>query len=119
MASYAGRLANYNKAHPGANKPFIGTVMPGYDDLKVRGGHQRDRANGDYYRGTWQTVIDRNAEAVILTSFNEFYEGSHIEPSANYGDLYLRLTKELSDRYHSGQPAPPPPPQPQPGNCRF
>ncbi len=112
MASYAGRLANYNKAHPGANKPFIGTVMPGYDDLKVRGGHQRDRANGDYYRGTWQTVIDRNAEAVILTSFNEFYEGSHIEPSANYGDLYLRLTKELSDRYHSA-PAQVPAPAPQ------
>jgi hypothetical protein len=114
MASYAGRLANYNKSR-GANKPFIGTVMPGYDDIKVRGGHRRDRANGDYYRGTWQTAIDRNAAAVVLTSFNEFFEGSHIEPSEQYGDLYLRLTKEWSDRYRAGQPAP----APAPGNCRM
>ncbi len=116
MASYAGRLANYNQAHPGANKPFIGTVMPGYDDIKVRNGHRRDRANGNYYRGTWQTVIDRNAEAVILTSFNEFFEGSHIEPSEQYGDLYLRLTKELSDRYHTAPAAPPA--SPDNGPCR-
>jgi hypothetical protein len=119
MASYAGRLNTYNQSHPDANKPFIGTVMPGYNDLKVRGGHARDRANGDYYRGTWQTVIDRNAAAVVLTSWNEFFEGSHIEPSEQYGDLYLRLTKEWSDKYHSGQGATPPPTSPpQSGRCR-
>jgi hypothetical protein len=116
MASYAGRLDRYNQSH-GAGKPFIATVMPGYDDLKVRGGHRRDRANGDYYRGTWQTAIDRNAAAVVLTSFNEFFEGSHIEPSEQYGDTYLRLTKEGSDRFHSGQPAPAP--APAPSNCRL
>jgi hypothetical protein len=116
MASYAGRLDAYNRDHPGANKPFIATAMPGYDDIKVRNGHRRDRANGDYYRGTWQTAIDRNAAAVVLTSFNEFFEGSHIEPSEQYGDLYLRLTKELTDKFQSGQPAAPPP---QPGGpCR-
>ncbi len=117
MASYAGRLNRYNQAH-GSSKPFIATVMPGYDDIKVRNGHRRDRANGDYYRGTWQAAIDRNASAVILTSFNEFFEGSHIEPSEQYGDLYLRLTKELSDRYRSGQSAPAPAPAPAAGNCR-
>jgi hypothetical protein len=115
MASYAGRLARYNQDH-GANKPFIGTVMPGYDDIKIRNGHRRDRANGDYYRGTWQTAIDRNAAAVVVTSWNEFFEGSHIEPGEQYGDLYLRLTKELSDRYHAGQATAA---APMPGNCRF
>jgi glycosyl hydrolase family 99 len=116
MASYAGRLDRYNQSHPGANKPFVATAMPGYDDIKIRNGHRKDRANGDYYRGTWQTAIDRNAAAVVLTSWNEFFEGSHIEPSEQYGDLYLRLTKEWSDKYHSGQPAPAP--APAPSNCR-
>jgi hypothetical protein len=111
MASYARRLDSYNQSR-GTQRPFVGTVMPGYNDLKVRGGHARDRANGDYYRGTWQTAIDRNAAAVVLTSFNEFFEGSHIEPSEQYGDFYLRLTRELSDRYHSG------PPTAAPSNCR-
>jgi Glycosyl hydrolase family 99 len=115
MASYAGRLDRYNRDHPGANKPFIATTMPGYDDIKIRNGHRKDRANGDYYRGTWQTAIDRSAAAVVLTSFNEFYEGSYIEPSEQYGDLYLRLTKEWSDKYHNGQATAP---QQLGGPCR-
>ncbi|MFO7169737.1 MAG: hypothetical protein DIU80_017080 [Chloroflexota bacterium] len=120
MASYAARLNSYNQSR-GAQRPFIATVMPGYNDLKVRGGHARDRQNGEYYRATWQTAIDRNADAVIITSFNEFKEGSHIEPSEQYGDLYLRLTKELSDRYRAAAAAPPPAPAPAPApgaRCR-
>ena len=114
MASYARRLAGFNAAR-GEGRPFVGTVMPGYDDLRVRpDGHRRDRADGAYYRGTWQTVIDRNADAVVLTSFNEFFEGSYIEPSERYGDLYLRLTREGSDRYRGAQPPAPPPA----GPCR-
>jgi hypothetical protein len=114
MASYARRLEQFNSANR-TNRPFVATVMPGYDDLKVRNGHARDRDNGNYYRGTWQTAIDRNAAAVVLTSFNEFFEGSHIEPSERYGDLYLRLTSELSAKFRAevGQTIAPPP-----GRCR-
>jgi hypothetical protein len=114
MASYARRLEQFNSAN-GANRPFVATVMPGYNDLKVRNGHAREREDGNYYRGTWQTAIDRNAAAVVLTSFNEFFEGSHIEPSERYGDLYLRLTGELSAKFRAevGQPI-----APQPGRCR-
>ncbi|MGB9634359.1 MAG: glycoside hydrolase family 99-like domain-containing protein, partial [Chloroflexaceae bacterium] len=117
MASYGSRLEQWNRAN-GQNRPFVATVMPGYDDLRIRGGHARDRQNGEYYRSTWQTAIERNAQAVVLTSFNEFYEGSHIEPSEQYGDLYLRLTRELSDRFRreAGQAAPPP--EPAPANCQ-
>ena len=32
---------------------------------------------------------------VVITSFNEWLEGSHIEPSVRYGDFYLNLTREL------------------------
>jgi hypothetical protein len=108
MRSYGRRLDEYN-ARTGQSRPFVATVMPGYDDLRYRGGHARDRQGGDYYRGTWQTAIDRNAQAVVLTSFNEYFEGTHIEPSERYGDLYLRLTKELSDsfRAQAGRAAPP------------
>ncbi len=114
MASYERRLNDYNTRN-GQSRPFIATVMPGYDDLKIRNGHRRDRENGAYYRGTWQTAIDKNAAAVVLTSFNEFYEGSHIEPSEQFGDLYLRLTKEFSDRFRAevGRTA-----QPTNGTCQ-
>jgi hypothetical protein len=54
---------------------------------------------------------------VVLTSFNEFAEGTYIEPSEQFGDLFLRLTRELSDQFRAqaGQaPAAPPP-----SNCRM
>lgn len=117
MASYAGRLDKYNKAN-GQSRPFVATVMPGYDDTRYRGGHSRDRQGGDYYRGTWQTAIDRNAQAVVLTSFNEFFEGSHIEPSEQYGDLYLRLTKELSDNFRAQAGQQPQPTAAPSGSCQ-
>lgn len=110
MGSYARGLEQYNKAK-GARKPFISTVMPGYDDSRIRGGHAvRDRANGDYYRAAWQTALDRNAQAVMITSFNEWFEGHQIEPSRRYGNLYLDLTRDYAERFHAAAPAPAPAP---------
>jgi hypothetical protein len=120
MNSYANRLAQYNRAN-GQNRPFISTVMPGYDDTKYRTpNHVRDRGDGSYYRGTWEDAIRRSPAGVVLTSFNEFYEGSHIEPSERYGDLYLRLTRELSDKFRAGAstPAPAPTAVPAPSSCQ-
>ncbi len=101
MASYSNRLKAYNKTHNAA-KPFIATTQPGYDDTLYRGqGHVvRDRANGDYYRSTWKAATAHRAAMVLITSFNEFYEGSYIEPSAKFGDQYLQITKELIGQYH-------------------
>lgn len=93
MNSYNRKLNEYNSAK-GASKPFIATVMPGYDDLKLRNGHYKDRANGDYYRAGWDTAKKYNAQAAIVTSWNEWYEGSQIEPSRNYGNLYLDISRE-------------------------
>ena len=119
MAGYARRLNDYN-SRQNSSKPFIATVMPGYDDSRIRGGNAvRDRANGDYYRRAWQTAIDRNAQAVIITSWNEWYEGSQIEPSQRYGSLYLDLTREYVARYKNAGTAPPPPPSPPPSDSRL
>ena len=109
MAGYERRLNDYNRSR-NTSKPFISTVMPGYDDSRIRTGHAvRDRANGDYYSRSWQTAIDRQAQAVIITSWNEWLEGSQIEPSQRYGNLYLDLTREWTARYRSAGAAPSPP----------
>lgn len=111
MNSYLRQFNAYNAAHS-TNKPFIATVMPGYDDSRIRGGHViRDRANGEYYRRSWQAAIDKNAQAVMITSFNEWFEGSQIEPSRTYGNQYLDLTRDYAARFHNGAtPAPAPAP---------
>lgn len=90
----------------GERFPFIATAMPGYDDLRIRpDGHQRGRENGAYYQGTWVRAVQYDAEAVIIVSFNEFLEGTHIEPSEQFGDHYVNLTREYIAyfRTHTGQ----------------
>jgi hypothetical protein len=37
-------------------------------------------------------------DLVVITSFNEFHENTHIEPSKRLGSLYLRSTKAFSRR---------------------
>jgi hypothetical protein len=90
-------------AEHGAARYWVATVMPGYDDL-VTGradAFVRDRVGGDYYRRCWEGAIQSNADMVIITSFNEWLEGTQIEPSVTYGDFYLNLTRELGNRYRS------------------
>ena len=96
MTSYLGRLRQY------PDKPFISTVQPAYDDTRVRGsGHQvvPHTQDGAYYQATWNFAIDRRACAVVLSTFNEFYEGSYIEPSEQFGQIYLDLTRQYIQRY--------------------
>jgi len=34
---------------------------------------------------------------VVITSFNEFHENTHIEPSQAFGDAFLRSTSAFKD----------------------
>ncbi len=100
------------------DKLWVATVMPGYDDTKLAGQRsgvfRRDRANGAYYRETFRGARESGADWVIITSFNEWPEGTYIEPSEAYGDFYLKLTGQLIREWKSGAAVPPPPSDPRP-----
>jgi hypothetical protein len=100
--SWGSRVRKYNQSH-GTQKLWVATVMPGYDDRKIRpvNGFARSRDGGEYYRQSWRAAIDSRPHWVIINSFNEWPEGSYIEPSRSYGDLYLDLTREWSARFKS------------------
>ncbi|MBN1954249.1 MAG: hypothetical protein JW900_04275 [Anaerolineae bacterium] len=101
------RIRRWNAEH-GSVKYWVATVMPGYHDL-VTGrpdAFVRDRADGAYYRDCWAGAIQSGADMVVITSFNEWPEGSYIEPSVVYGDFYLGLTRELGDLYRASEPMP-------------
>jgi hypothetical protein len=76
------------------------TVIPGYDDTKIREpGLAVDRFDGDLYRVQWRHAIEADPHWVLITSFNEWHEGSEIEPSAQFEQKYLDLTAESAARF--------------------
>jgi hypothetical protein len=84
------------------------TVIPGYDDTKIRTpGLSVERFDGDSYRRQWQAAIAANPDWVLITSWNEWHEGSEIEPSAEHGSKYLELTAEFAGRFKAQAPAGP------------
>ncbi len=84
----------------GAGKLSTITVIPGYDDTKIRKpGLAVDRFDGDLYRAQWRHAVEADPHWILITSFNEWHEGSEIEPSAEFGQKYLDLTAEFAERF--------------------
>ena len=108
LAKWGNRVRGYETDHQ-VERLWAATVMPGYDDTRL----PRDNAfavlrrGGDYYRETWQGAVASQPDMIIITSFNEWPEGTHIEPSVAYGNLYLDITRELVTKLRG---APPPVP---------
>lgn len=104
LSTWGTKVRSYSSEH-GERKLWVATVMPGYNDLFIQGRSGRfahDRRNGAYYRETWQAAMDSQPDLIVITSFNEWLEGTQIEPSASYGNLYLDLTSELSSAFKTG-----------------
>jgi len=88
------------------------TVIPGYDDTKIRKpGLAVPRHGGRSYRAQWEEAIAADPHWVLITSFNEWHEGSEIEPSAEHGRAYLEATAALAKRFKSRPRTPHPPPE--------
>jgi glycoprotein endo-alpha-1,2-mannosidase len=62
------------------------SVAPGFDNTQaVATGHVVvDRQSGARYDAMWQAVEDAGAEWVSITTFNEWHEGTQIEPAIDY-----------------------------------
>jgi len=77
------------------------TVIPGYDDHKLGRPEPRPitSRHGETYRILWQEAIAANPDWVLITSWNEWHEGSEIEPSAQDGERALKQTEQFAPRF--------------------
>lgn len=80
----------------------VATVSPGYNDTKANGTLNpivpRGLA-GERYIATWDAAIAAEPDWVLITSWNEWFEGTYIEPSVGYGGLALQQTIEQTARF--------------------
>lgn len=91
-----------------SGKKFVPAVGPGYDDTLIRpwNAHNvRPRQQGGYYDAMWQAALDLGPHAVSITSYNEWGEGTQIEPAVPYtspqGRKYQDYLPEAPDFYLS------------------
>ena len=76
------------------------TVIPGYDDTKIRKpGLVVERYKTRLYRAQWEEAIKADPHWILITSFNEWHEGSEIEPSAEYKHECLELTGRYAKQF--------------------
>ncbi len=76
------------------------TVVPGYDDTKIRTpGAALDRADGRLYDAQWEKMVEHRPDWVLVTSYNEWHEGSEIEASAELGEQYVEATARWTARW--------------------
>ena len=98
------------------NLIFIPSFGPGYDDLQVRPWNRltaRDRRDGAYYQEGFRRARESSRGGLVsITSFNEWGEGTQIEPavpkvassrtyldySPRRPDFYLQLTREMAEQ---------------------
>lgn len=108
LLNWGNRVRGY-EADQQVNRLWVATIMPGYDDTRLprSNAFAVPRRGGDYYRETWQGALASQPDMLILTSFNEWLEGTQIEPSVTYGNLYLDVTRELVTSMR-GSPPPAP-----------
>ena len=105
-----------NEFAENTGKVFIPCVAPGYIDTRIRpfnASTTRDRKAGVYYNTLWQGAINSGADLIGITSYNEWHEGTQIEPAApkqipgfkylDYSprppDYYLEMTARWVDKF--------------------
>ena len=103
---------NMKRYHASRGKFWAPTVIPGYDDRQiyphensfVGRSHTTNYGSRLTYCGMWEDALSIDPEWVMICSFNEIHEGTEIDHSVEYGDLYMKLTQIYSTALKTGIP---------------
>ncbi len=99
---FRSQINAYNQAHH-TQKIWAAGVFPGFNDTKVPGRKGTFivlRNNGATYRMSWNGATSSSPDWITITSFNEWFEGSMIEPSVTYHMQYVDLTHQFATQWH-------------------
>ena len=104
-AQWRGVVNAYNASHRTARMWTAG-IIPGWDESKVQPPRNPakvfPRRDGAMYEEGWRGAMASNPEWITLTSWNEWFENTQIEPSVTYGTHYLDLTRQFANQWKNG-----------------
>jgi hypothetical protein len=106
-------LAERDLVYNNGGSIYIPSVSPGWDEDLIAAETNRPnptsprlRAEGQFLLNAWNAAMTTESDAVIVVSWNEFPENSHIEPSQLYSTQSLFILRQLSEGWR-GILAPP------------
>jgi hypothetical protein len=88
---------------------FVAPVLPGFDSRRFvtpRLATVVPRRDGATYDEAWRAWAGAGADWIAITSWNEWYERSNIEPDLTHGRRYLDLTRTHADAFRAGRGPP-------------
>jgi hypothetical protein len=86
---------------------IVGSAFPGFFDIyaeaDVRSSYGYLSArNGDTLRETLDMALAQNSEIVQLVTWNDYGEGTTLEPTIEYGYQYLEIVQEARQKLDGG-----------------
>ncbi len=83
---------------------FVPCVGPGYIDTRIRPWNEkntRSRDNGQYYEKMFMNAVNVQPDYIGITSFNEWHEGTQIEPAIpkNIHPTPMKITEKIPTHY--------------------
>ncbi len=95
-SNYEAKLGAMGTAVHADGKIWIAPFSPGFDARLVGGSGTVDRKDGATLITQYQTALRSSPDLLGLISWNEFSENTYVEPSANFGDRYLTMLRQLT-----------------------
>ena len=94
---YPEKLVAMSEAIHAGGGLWIAPAAPGFDARLIGGTTIVDRKDGETLQVQFNAAMQSSPDAIGLISWNEFSENSHIEPSENYDDRYLKVLARIQD----------------------
>ncbi len=81
---------------------WVAPVSPGYDDRRLgrRSPLYVDRRGGVRYDETWEAALASLPDWILITTWNEYHEQTHIMPGTATGWRALDQTRTWAERFH-------------------
>ncbi len=111
-SNYESKLNDMANAIHANHGLWIAPAAPGFDARLVGGTSVVDRKQGETLRQQLNVAEQASPDAIGIISWNEFSENTYIEPSQQYGQLYLNVVAAWQqvptpnlDNFDSSDPA--------------